>query len=201
MPKLKTLWINKNYIEDLDETLAVVSVRCPTLTYLSLLFNPCCPNALIGRGDPEYKRYRVFAKYRIPSLVNLDAEPITAEEAETAKTKGQFMQTKKWDIPQQPAAAAAAAAADAAGSSSPTTATEKLAQSQAGASPIHNPAHVSALKQITTEALWKAAAALFDELEAETTQARGDGAIFTLQRHVYSGKSSEGNRFIGNDVL
>ena len=47
----------------------------------------------------------------------------------------------------------------------------------------------------------KSADELFADLEREISQQRGDGVIFGIQRHVYTGKSSEGNRFIGNDML
>uniref|UniRef100_A0A7S1LEF2 Leucine-rich repeat-containing protein 51 n=1 Tax=Neobodo designis TaxID=312471 RepID=A0A7S1LEF2_NEODS len=160
LPRLKTLWINNNQLADVEETLSVLSARCPALDYLSLLRNPCCPHELTGKNEHEYSRFRIYAKHRIPTLTTLDADPVSEEEAKTAKERGSFYHTV---VAEQPPATAspAAAEADAEGAEEPKKPTR-----------------------------W-----------AEKDPTRPTEAVFSNQRHFYSGKTSEGNRFIGNDML
>jgi hypothetical protein len=91
LPALKTLWVNNNAVDDLEETLNVLSRQCPQLEYLSLLRNPCCPNELIGKQETEYRRYRLYTKYRLPTLKNLDAGRFSDAEALEAREKGKFL--------------------------------------------------------------------------------------------------------------
>lgn len=158
LPKLKTLWLNNNQIANLEETLTVLAARCPALTYLSLLRNPCCPHELTGKNEHEYSRYRVYAKHRIPTLTTVDADPITDQEAATAKERGAYFHTV---VAQQPAVAEAEPEKD-----------ERNDEQKPVAS------------------RW-----------ANKSPARPTEAVFSNQRHFYSGKTSEGNRFIGNDML
>lgn len=91
MHKLMTLWLNNNSIQNLDELLDELSTHCPRLEYLSLLGNPCCPHELAGRLVTEYRRYRVYTAYRLPSLKRLDASPLSEEELTEARDKGRFL--------------------------------------------------------------------------------------------------------------
>lgn len=193
MGKLKTLWLNKNAVDNQEQMFAVLASRCPGLTYLSLLFNPCCPNALIGHADPEYRRFRVYAKYRLPSLVNLDSTPITAEEAVEALKRGQFYKSTDGASLAQ----SQSTTIDVAGTGGAASAASGAAAAAGGESGGNSGA-IGGGK--------KSAADLFDDLEREITGQRGNGEmfsvpIFSTQRHVYTGKSSEGNRFIGNSQL
>lgn len=90
LPVLKTLWLNNNGLDDLEELLNVLARQCPQLEYLSLLRNPCCPNELIGKQETEYRRYRLYTKFRLPVLKNLDATKFTDAEATEAREKGKF---------------------------------------------------------------------------------------------------------------
>jgi hypothetical protein len=158
LPKLTTLWLNNNQLIDLEETLSVLAARCPALQYLSLLRNPCCPHELSGKNEHEYSRYRIYAKYRIPTLTTLDADPVTEKEASTAKERGQFFHTRVADVP---------------------------------------PATSAPGKKDDEEVVDPAKPAKWETKDPN----RPAEAVYSNQRHFYSGKTSEGNRFIGNDML
>ncbi|XP_045766107.1 leucine-rich melanocyte differentiation-associated protein-like isoform X2 [Maniola jurtina] len=68
MPRLRTLSINNNQITDLDGLINKISVKFPSLTYLSLLSNKACPNQLsdLDKDDNDYQRYS--AKSVFPGL-------------------------------------------------------------------------------------------------------------------------------------
>ena len=125
----------------------------------------------------------------MPSLINLDSAPVSAEEAETAKKKGQFFQT-----------------AD--GGNAQTQVVQQQQQQQSGSASANQQSSSSSNVAAAAGGAGgssgggrKTADDLFADLDREITQQRGDGVIFGIQRHVYTGKSSEGNRFIGNDML
>lgn len=157
LPQLKTLWLNNNSISDLEAALNVLSARCPALTYLSLLKNPCCPNELVGKNEHEYSRYRIYVKHRVPTLTTIDADVVTEEEADTARTRGQFFQTKT-----------------------------VAAEPPATIGPSGNAA------EAPKEDFFK---------PADRNPNQPADAVYSNQRHFYSGNTSEGNRFIGNDLL
>ena len=90
MKSLKTLWVNKNNIVSLDQLLTLVSVKFPSLSYLSLLWNPCAPSELNGATNAEQTRYRARVLYFLPQLRLLDATPFSQEEMEYINKKGQF---------------------------------------------------------------------------------------------------------------
>ena len=164
MKKLKTLWVNHNGIADLQSALDIIKVRCPSLTYLSLLCNPCCPDPFSGTGvDAEYNRFRIYVKYVLPGLTMLDSSAITDDEAKQARERGQFYAGVARPAAPPPAPTAAAAAAA--------------------------PPAVEGEDKVN----------LFEKVEKKQG-AKAEG-LFAQQRHFYSGKTSEGNRFIGNDML
>lgn len=169
-PNLHTLWLNNNQLEDIEEVLRVLATYCPKLQYLSLLKNPCCPHLLSGKGELEYQRYRIYVKHRLPTLTMLDAQAVSDEEAEQARERGRFMQTRT----------AAAASAPVAGSA--PSAKSDSQPSVGSAQPPTNSAD-DVFKRLAKD------------------QSQPAEAVLSQQRHFYSGKTSEGNRFIGNDLL
>ncbi|CUG89977.1 leucine-rich repeat protein, putative [Bodo saltans] len=196
LPVLKTLWLNNNGLDDLEELLNVLARQCPQLEYLSLLRNPCCPNELIGKQETEYRRYRLYTKFRLPVLKNLDATKFTDAEATEAREKGKFFRT----VAQKTTTSASASGGDvpsaseaesSAGKSTAPTSTTAAAGASAG--------------DDDEEDLF----AKFDKKKQDAAAASGapggapqtQGPFFTQQRHFYSGKTSEGNRFIKDDVL
>ena len=99
LPSLETLWLNNNNLADIEEVVSVLKKKCQRLKYLSLLRNPCCPNDLTGRDEAEYRRYRIYLRYSIPSLTNLDSSRITDEEVADAAKSGRFQRTAVHKIP------------------------------------------------------------------------------------------------------
>jgi len=62
----------------------------PSLSYLSLLKNPCTPNPFVEENREKYQQYRHFIIARLPKLQTLDAEPVRESERK-------FIATKKLD--------------------------------------------------------------------------------------------------------
>ncbi len=172
LPNLTTLWLNNNNIGDVEDVVGSLARQCPKLQYVSLLRNPCCPNELMGKGDAEYRRYRIYVKYRLPTLNKLDAAPFTADEISEAREKGRFLQT----------AVHKAGEVDAGG------------EGQAGTS-------TSVGGAAAEEAAVTDYFARFEKKTDGSDPTKPAGPYFTQQRHFYSGKTSEGNRFIKDDVL
>eukprot|EP00028_Trichosphaerium_sp_Am-I-7-wt_P010573 CAMPEP_0168527146 /NCGR_PEP_ID=MMETSP0405-20121227/12414_1 /TAXON_ID=498012 /ORGANISM="Trichosphaerium sp, Strain Am-I-7 wt" /LENGTH=227 /DNA_ID=CAMNT_0008550173 /DNA_START=46 /DNA_END=729 /DNA_ORIENTATION=+ len=89
IPTLETLWVNNNKINNLDRFINEVAEKCPNLTYLSMLRNPCCPNYFVGKDSKAYQQYRYFVIAKLPKLQFLDAAEITPKERHTAKQRSQ----------------------------------------------------------------------------------------------------------------
>jgi len=101
-PKLQylhTLWANSNDIDDIKSFLDGIATQLPSLTYLSLLKNPACPNYFVGKEQQDYQRYRYYVLYRLPSLKFLDSTPVTEPERKEAKRIGQYMVVVKPSAP------------------------------------------------------------------------------------------------------
>lgn len=110
LDKLNTLWFNNNNVQDLPSFMDAVVERFPSLQYLSMMRNPACPGLMdIVTPDLEACRmYRMYTLYRLPNLLVLDSEPVTAEELQNAATRGQFAVKRTKVL--APAAAASASA-------------------------------------------------------------------------------------------
>ncbi len=175
LPNLTTLWLNNNNIADVEDVVGSLGKQCPRLQYVSLLRNPCCPNELMGKGDAEYRRYRIYVKYRLPTLNKLDAAPFTSDETQEAREKGKFLQT----------AVHTAKTSDGA---------QPVASSSSGLAGAEGSTTALATEEITD---------YFVRFEKKDGPDPNKPALpyFTQQRHFYSGKTSEGNRFIKDDVL
>jgi hypothetical protein len=182
LPHLKTLWVNNNALDNLEVVLGTLSRCCPQLQYLSMLRNPCCPNELVGKQEAEYRRFRLYVKHRLPTLTRLDATVFSEEEAAEARERGRYCKTA---VLKGPEAAVGLVGAMTEGSNAASIAARddeededlfaKHEQHSDGASPA--PSGQAPPPKV------------------------GAGAFFTQQRHFYSGKASEGNRFIKDDVL
>lgn len=58
MPKLQTLWVNKNSITNLSIFIEKVASSFPDLRYLSMLDNAAAPSYFNGGSKQEYEDYR-----------------------------------------------------------------------------------------------------------------------------------------------
>mmetsp|Transcript_21160 Transcript_21160/g.59558 ORF Transcript_21160/g.59558 Transcript_21160/m.59558 type:complete len:235 (+) Transcript_21160:88-792(+) len=107
LPKLKklhTLWMNKNDIDDVGLLFPkkTTTKLLPSLTYLSMLNNPGCPNELTQRDDDDYRRYRYFVLHRIPTLTMLDSAKVSAAERAEAQRVGHLMTVARPKKPRAP---------------------------------------------------------------------------------------------------
>eukprot|EP01129_Flabellula_baltica_P014688 TRINITY_DN7107_c0_g1_i1.p1 TRINITY_DN7107_c0_g1~~TRINITY_DN7107_c0_g1_i1.p1 ORF type:complete len:225 (+),score=36.72 TRINITY_DN7107_c0_g1_i1:26-700(+) len=82
MTMLENLFVNNNNIENLETFLQCLEGKVPSLTYLSMLKNSCCPNYFTGKGSNDYQRYRYTVVSYLPTLQLLDSAPVTEEERE-----------------------------------------------------------------------------------------------------------------------
>jgi hypothetical protein len=100
MPRVNTLYLNKNRIKDARLLAINLANSFPGLRHLSILWNPCAPT---NEGE-AYEKMRRLLVFKLPTLRSVDARLVTPEEralAERENTPG-FAQ----------AAATAAAASD-----------------------------------------------------------------------------------------
>ncbi len=190
LPHLTTLWLNKNCLDDIQAVLTVLSRTCPRLTYLSLLGNPCAPSELTGASEAEYSRYRILVKHRFPTLQYLDAAPFTPKEVETAREKGKFYETAT-------VAPKVASNSPTAGARNPSPTQGAEGGADAKATPAGSVVAGSQAKKPDDDDEED----LFAKVVQERDQSNTSGAYFSKQQQFYSGKSSEGNRFIKDDAL
>lgn len=89
---MRILSINKNKITDLERFLNEVTLKLPSLTYLSLLGNAACPDQLSSsdHDEQDYRRYRSYVIHRVPLLRFLDSTAIRVQEREEAKQRGHY---------------------------------------------------------------------------------------------------------------
>lgn len=192
LPQLVTLWLNNNSITEVEGVLNILARQCPQLEYLSLLRNPCCPNELTGRLENEYRRYRLYTKYRLPTLKTLDTAKFTDEETAEAKEKGKFFRT-----------AVAKTAGDDTSSPNQGQTSTNFGRTNKEAAPVPTEAAAPSAPQEEEEDLfakYEKKKAPVDVDKTPSTESTGP-SYFSQQRHFYSGKTSEGNRFIRDDVL
>lgn len=174
---LKTLCLNHNELEDLKVLIDSVAACYPSLTHLSMLRNPACPNFFFGMDDDDYKKYRCYVVYRLPFLKFLDAGPVTKEELAEAKRVGMYM------IPAKPSAKKPGHGDSGGGGAGGGAEAAGGADGHGGG---------GERQQAEPEE---------DEEEEEETPLEGGAANYGVRRFVYRGKHSEGNRFIGDTVL
>ena len=96
-PKVKLLSLNNNVISELEDFLSSLERLFPTLSYLSCLGNPCCPDQLTDAENTEddYRRYRYYVIFRLPNLKFLDSKPVTPKEKREAQRHGPFLRRIK----------------------------------------------------------------------------------------------------------
>lgn len=86
--KLRTLSLNKNRLNDLQQLLVEIRDRYPNLTYLSLIGNPCCPAAFGYDNRDAYDAYAITVSAILPGLRFLDSNPIEIPTANLSQKGG-----------------------------------------------------------------------------------------------------------------
>ena len=103
IPSLKTLYVNNNDISDATQFVGDVARLFPSLEYLSMMRNPCCPeffNITESRQE-DYRRHREFVLSQLPTLQFLDATEVTDEERGKAARRGAFLGNKARPTPKK----------------------------------------------------------------------------------------------------
>lgn len=177
-PLMRILSINKNKITDLERFLNEISLKLPNLTYLSLLGNPACPDQLSSsdHDDQDYRRYRSYVVHRIPLLRFLDSGAIKPIEREEATQRGHYYRLIRLNSD---------SIVEKQRSNGTGFREEEFHQQQSNSS--NSNASVAGNKRQLTPL----------PIEDDNTPKGGYGRL----RHRYTGKHSEGNRFIRNHEL
>ena len=101
MARLTTLSLNKNGVHDLVNFLHDAQTKLPSLVFLSLLGNPCCPSGLGRPSGPHDSHYTVYcnvvAEY-LPTLRFLDSHAISADAVYRAVNDAQLKKAKKDEL-------------------------------------------------------------------------------------------------------
>jgi hypothetical protein len=96
MKSLTTLWLNNNQFNDLTSLIDCLTKCCPSLTYLSMLRNPCVPDMYLNESEADaYQLYRYYVIHRLTSLTILDATAISSAERKLAMEKGPYCQVNR----------------------------------------------------------------------------------------------------------
>lgn len=182
LPHLETLWLNNNRIKDIEQVLTVCETHFPMLNYLSLLKNPACPNEFTGNDTDDYQRHRLFVLYRLRNLKFLDSRQVTSRERMEAEKRGKFCKV--------------------------VTVSDQMYSGVSSLSNIGGGAEGSEGASFGGENKNQEEDDEFDH-DGSTTASNGQGiheqpqstSYYGYTRHVYTGKHSEGNRFIKNNDL
>ena len=86
-------------VSDIDAALERIKEVCPNVVYVSLLGNPGYPDQLTDHttsDEADYERYRLYAIHALPtSLRFLDSRPVTRQERIDARNRGRLLRTVK----------------------------------------------------------------------------------------------------------
>ncbi|XP_067838450.1 leucine-rich melanocyte differentiation-associated protein [Heptranchias perlo] len=80
MPRVITLWINKNKITNLPTFVAEIAKSFPQIRILSMMNNEAAPSYFNGGSLQDYIDYRHYVISQIPTLKVLDDKEVMLEE-------------------------------------------------------------------------------------------------------------------------
>ncbi|EFN84386.1 Leucine-rich repeat-containing protein C10orf11-like protein [Harpegnathos saltator] len=181
MLTLTTLSLNNNKISNIDGALDKIQECCPNVEYVSLLGNPGCPDQLtnpMSTDEDDYERYRLYAIHVLPaSLRFLDSREITQEERLNAEARGKYSRTVKLVpelIRKQPSSTAANEFDD-----------------------LYFNIHYTPLPNAMRKPQDHKGRSSANQVKSQILHNGAYGKC----KYRYSGKNSEGNRFISNNDL
>lgn len=160
--QLTTLSLNKNHFDNLDYLVSCIEQCYPSLTFLSLLGNPACPDQISNPDkddDDDYRRYRYYVIHKLRSLKFLDSRAVSGAERAEALRVGAFMRVAR------------------------------------------PPLHMAPLWADGSDS--DAEGYKYTPLPSLPTHGIGQHrkTVYGVLKYKYTGKHSEGNRFIRNDEL
>lgn len=172
LPHLEILWLNNNRISDIEQLLTVCETNFPKLNYLSVLKNPACPNEFTGNDMDDYQRHR-YALYLSHSDKCLFIYSFMFRLFVLYRLKNlKFLDSRQ------------------------VTAKERQEAERRGKFckvVVANSNQLYQPYQTNDE---------FDEPSTDDSSSKHQSAsYFGYTRHVYTGRHSEGNRFIKNQDL
>lgn len=158
--QLTTLSLNKNRFDNLDYLVSCIEQCYTSLTFLSLLGNPACPDQISNPDkddDDDYQRYRYYVIHKLPNLKFLDSRAVSSVERAEARRVGAFMRVAR--------------------------------------PPLHMAPPWSDGSDSDAEGY------RYTPLPSLPTHGHHRKTVYGVLKYKYTGKHSEGNRFIRNDEL
>ena len=173
---------------DIYDVLQRIKECCPKIAYVSLLGNPGCPDQLTDptlNDEDDYERYRLYAIYTLPQTLRfLDSRPVKCQERLEAQNRGRYLKTVK--LPERSLSIDLTPLVGEFNEGIFNINYTPLPQTTRGPLDHKGNLLIRAFKKN-----------LFDYYDVNFT---GLGA-YGKCRYRYSGKNSEGNRFISNNDL
>ncbi|XP_075559151.1 leucine-rich melanocyte differentiation-associated protein-like [Dermacentor variabilis] len=163
--QLTTLSLNKNCFDNLDYLVSCIEQCYPSLTFLSLLGNPACPDQISNPDrddDDDYQRYRYYVIHKLRQLKFLDSRAVASAERTEARRVGAFMRVARPPLH--------------VGGSAPWA--------DGGSDSEADAYRYTPLPLVPTHGI-----------------GRQRKTVYGMLKYKYTGKHSEGNRFIRNDEL
>ncbi|XP_008554381.1 leucine-rich melanocyte differentiation-associated protein [Microplitis demolitor] len=196
---LTTISLNNNKIVDIDLALEKISSCCPNVKYVSLLGNPGYPDQLtdpVNNDEADYDRYRLYAIHVLPdSLRFLDFRPVTQIERKDASNRGRFMRTIKLNMPLSSLTSTPFLPLNIPSSYSSTCLPVAIAPTPPGTcSSITRHFKPTTYQDVVLDPN-------YSPLPTTTRSPSDHKGAYGKCRYRYSGKNSEGNRFIINSDL
>ncbi|GAB6029215.1 hypothetical protein CHUAL_004984 [Chamberlinius hualienensis] len=102
LPKVQTLWINYNHIDELWAFFARLGRSLPNLRYLSMMKNPATPSSFGVESYTQYVMYRYYAISFFEKLELLDDQKITTKEREEAVNQFKNLKLLQFLLPITP---------------------------------------------------------------------------------------------------
>lgn len=159
--QLCTLSLNKNRFDNLEHLVSCIEQCYPSLTFLSLLGNPACPDQISNPDkddDDDYQRYRYYVIHKLHRLKFLDSRAVSSAERAESRRVGAFMRVAR------------------------------------------PPLHFGAMWTDVSDSEDNEGHSRFTPLPQHGVGQQRK-TVYGMLKYKYTGKHSEGNRFIRNDEL
>lgn len=95
MPRITTVWINKNKISNLPIFLEEIRRKFPNIKILSMMNNEAAPSYFNGGSLTQYLDYRQYVVSQLPGLEILDDTEVLDKERDQAKKTYKMQRTKE----------------------------------------------------------------------------------------------------------
>ncbi|XP_046905215.1 leucine-rich melanocyte differentiation-associated protein [Hypomesus transpacificus] len=95
MPRITTVWINKNKISNLPIFVEEIRCKFPNIKILSMMNNEAAPSYFNGGSFTQYLDYRQYVISQVPGLEILDDTEVLEKERVQAKKTYKMQRTRE----------------------------------------------------------------------------------------------------------